>query len=155
MPTSLLRYRAFCRSSGIELGVEVFWGRGHLACYWPSNHNSSRTLVRIAHVPTPLLTNFATVALALLLWFRSTRTHSTHSDPFTPPDQLPHEQPSTSSEPQPSGPEPRPPTTRRTEGPKEDVIQKLMLSPALFDPIRRPRNPIVLCHGGCSTSCAQ
>ncbi|KAG8918492.1 hypothetical protein FRC00_012431, partial [Tulasnella sp. 408] len=27
------------------------------------------------------------------------------------------------------------------------AIQQLMNSPALFEPIRRPRNPIVLCHG--------
>jgi len=32
-----------------------------------------------------------------------------------------------------------------------DTIKKLMLSPTLFDPIRTPRYPIVLCHGRYST----
>ena len=27
------------------------------------------------------------------------------------------------------------------------TIQTLMMNPILFDPVRRPRNPIVLCHG--------
>ena len=42
------------------------------------------------------------------------------------------------------------------DGPKHDspeqhreptLIQRLMNNPALFDPIRAPRHPIVLCHG--------
>lgn len=28
-----------------------------------------------------------------------------------------------------------------------DVIHRLMTHPALFDPVRAPRNPVVLCHG--------
>jgi len=80
-------------------------------------------------------------------WFRLTRPHSTDSNDFTPPDRAPHAYPSASSEPQSSGPEPDHPTPRWTEEPKDDTIKKLMLSPTLFDPIRTPRYPIVLCHG--------
>ncbi|KIP03084.1 hypothetical protein PHLGIDRAFT_95195, partial [Phlebiopsis gigantea 11061_1 CR5-6] len=41
-------------------------------------------------------------------------------------------------------PQPRPnPTTNRPL----DVIHRLMQSPALYDPIRVPRNPVALCHG--------
>ena len=89
--------------------------------------------------------------LGFLPWFRLRRPHSTDSNDPTPPDRAPHAYPSPSSEPQPLGPEPESPTPRWTEGPKDDTIKKLMLSPTLFDPIRTPRYPIVLCHGWYST----
>ncbi|KZT67126.1 alpha/beta-hydrolase [Daedalea quercina L-15889] len=38
----------------------------------------------------------------------------------------------------------RPP--QRTEPPK-DTIHQLLNSPVLYDPVRKPRNPIALCHG--------
>lgn len=31
-----------------------------------------------------------------------------------------------------------------------DVIHRLMSHPALYDPVRAPRHPVVLCHGECS-----
>ena len=93
-------------------------------------------------------------ALGLLPWLGSTRTrpHSTHpSTPAPPDDQTPPVRSSVTSESQPSGPEPDPPALRSPEEPRNDTIKKLMLSPALFDPIRAPRHPIVLCHGRYST----
>lgn len=40
------------------------------------------------------------------------------------------------------------PQPRKDSEPESlDVIHSLMLHPALYDPIRRPRYPIVLCHG--------
>lgn len=89
--------------------------------------------------------------LGLLPWFGLTRPHSTDSNVFTSPDQVPHMHPNATPEPQQSGPEPDSPTPRWTEEPRDDTIKKLMLSPTLFDPIRTPRYPIVLCHGGYST----
>ncbi|TRM62145.1 Alpha/Beta hydrolase protein [Schizophyllum amplum] len=47
--------------------------------------------------------------------------------------------------PSPSQP-PRPPESDRKRR-RTDVIHKLMANPALFDPLRRPRYPLVLCHG--------
>jgi triacylglycerol lipase len=64
-------------------------------------------------------------------------------------------------------PPPPPPNGRRNEEPQEkhsrepsrepfethrietspDIIHQLLVHPALFDPIRTPRYPIVLCHG--------
>lgn len=89
--------------------------------------------------------------LGLLPWFRPTRPHSTRPSAPAPPDQSPPTCSGRTSEPQPSGPESDPPAPRLPEEPKNDTIKKLMLSPALFDPIRTPRYPIVLCHGGYST----
>ena len=40
------------------------------------------------------------------------------------------------------GPLPKPTTNRPL-----DIIHRLMQSPALYDPIRVPRNPVALCHG--------
>lgn len=43
--------------------------------------------------------------------------------------------------------------TRQQSGPRPqrdrpvDIIHRLMTHPALFDPMRAPRNPVVLCHG--------
>lgn len=39
--------------------------------------------------------------------------------------------------------------TRRNE--PLSPIQELLLHPLLFDPVRRPRYPLVLCHGTCAT----
>jgi len=63
-------------------------------------------------------------------------------------------------------PPPPPPNRKRNEEPEKqrrepskepvetlrietspDVIHQLLVHPALFDPIRTPRYPIVLCHG--------
>lgn len=44
--------------------------------------------------------------------------------------------------PLPPAPRPRPTTNRPL-----DVIHRLMQSPALYDPVRTPRNPVALCHG--------
>ncbi|KAI0049428.1 alpha/beta-hydrolase [Auriscalpium vulgare] len=44
--------------------------------------------------------------------------------------------------------EPSPPPENHDPTPENDgVIQQLMRSPVLFDPVRAPRYPIVLCHG--------
>lgn len=43
---------------------------------------------------------------------------------------------------------PRQPKPNKTEPERPpSVIQKLMTNPTLFNPIRKPRNPIILCHG--------
>lgn len=34
-----------------------------------------------------------------------------------------------------------------------DQIHQLINNPALYDPLRKPRYPIVLCHGECSQGC--
>jgi len=35
----------------------------------------------------------------------------------------------------------------RRKRPPEDTIHQLINSPVLYDPVRKPRNPIALCHG--------
>ncbi|KAF9241090.1 alpha beta-hydrolase [Melanogaster broomeanus] len=40
-----------------------------------------------------------------------------------------------------------PPQSPQDSGGSQDVIHRLMTNPALFDPVRAPRYPIVLCHG--------
>lgn len=65
--------------------------------------------------------------------------------------------PSTSSHISPSSPHPpssrpdppqKPRRNSQTEETKElDTIHKLIKNPVLYDPLRVPRNPIVLCHG--------
>ena len=40
---------------------------------------------------------------------------------------------------------PRPPNPRNVED--LDIIHQLLRNPTLYDPIRKPRYPIVLCHG--------
>lgn len=57
--------------------------------------------------------------------------------------------------PQPSQPSPSPSTPDPVRPSDQDTpiknvispIHQLLLSPVLYDPIRKPRNPIVLCHG--------
>ena len=47
-------------------------------------------------------------------------------------------------------PEPSNSSSHPPEGPKYDsvdAIHRLMQHPALYDPLRKPRYPIVLCHG--------
>lgn len=44
----------------------------------------------------------------------------------------------------PPPPPPPPPTPKHNP---DDPISKLLANPALRDPVRKPRNPIVLCHG--------
>jgi hypothetical protein len=47
-------------------------------------------------------------------------------------------------------PEPPPPTVEELKAryPRvDDTIHQLLVNPALYDPVRRPRYPIVLCHG--------
>ncbi|KAF5369596.1 hypothetical protein D9758_002629 [Tetrapyrgos nigripes] len=39
------------------------------------------------------------------------------------------------------------PSTKPEEPPRDDTIHRLITNPALFDPLRKPRYPIVLCHG--------
>ena len=50
-----------------------------------------------------------------------------------------------------ASPLPNTQTPRQSQSNKPEhppsVIQRLMNNPTLFDPIRKPRNPIVLCHG--------
>ena len=104
----------------------------------------------------PRFTHSTVDALGLLPWFRPIRPHSTHpSAPAPPDDQSPPVSSSVTLEPQSSGPESDPPAPRLPKEPSNDTIKKLMLSPALFDPIRTPRHPIVLCHGGYPTFYAQ
>ncbi|KAF5380755.1 hypothetical protein D9757_007161 [Collybiopsis confluens] len=43
--------------------------------------------------------------------------------------------------------EPSPAPFERSNSNKLDTIHKLLENPALYDPLRVPRNPIVLCHG--------
>ncbi|KAF9649780.1 alpha/beta-hydrolase [Thelephora ganbajun] len=121
------------RSSTIPRVMAEQWsrlkGRSFWAS-WPSN------LMSVQH---PNLS-----VLGLLPWFRPSRPHSTQ---LTPPNQIPHVNPSVTSEPRPSGPESDSPPPRYTEEQRDDTIKKLMLSPTLFDPVRTPRHPIVLCHG--------
>src|SRR5882672_1398052 len=38
-------------------------------------------------------------------------------------------------------------TTQPHHSPSKDIIHQLLVNPALFDPVRTPRFPIVLCHG--------
>jgi len=107
-------------------------------------------------VPTepsnPRFTHSTVGPLGLLPWFRPTRPHSTHPNvPAPPDDQSPPVCSGGTLEPQSSGPESDPPAPQLPKEPRNDTIKKLMLSPALFDPIRTPRYPIVLCHGGYST----
>ena len=100
----------------------------------------------------PRFTHSTVGALGLLPWFRPTRPHSTHPSAPAPPDnQTPPVCSSVTSEPQPSGPQSDPSAPQLPKEPRNDTIKKLMSSPALFDPIRTPRHPIVLCHGGYST----
>lgn len=47
---------------------------------------------------------------------------------------------------------PKPAPRPRSKSRPLDVIHRLMYSPALYDPVRTPRYPIALCHGGfCAT----
>lgn len=41
----------------------------------------------------------------------------------------------------------RPPPMRPRQDQPSDTIHKLMYNPTLYDPVRVPRHPIVLCHG--------
>ncbi|KAF7329923.1 Ubiquitin-related modifier 1 [Mycena kentingensis (nom. inval.)] len=67
------------------------------------------------------------------------------SSPSQPPLR-PHPQPRKAPQPE---PEPRPQTRPEPEQAQEplDTIHQLLLHPALFDPLRVPRYPLVLCHG--------
>ena len=100
---------------------------------------------------TPRFIYSAAGVLGLLPWFRPTRPHSTQSTAPIPPDQISQAYSNAAPEYHPPGPESEPPAPRWPKEPSEDTIQKLMSSPALFDPLRTPRYPIVLCHGGYST----
>ena len=47
-------------------------------------------------------------------------------------------------------PSPFPPPARPRESASKrslDIIHRLLYSPLLYDPVRAPRNPVVLCHG--------
>jgi hypothetical protein len=47
-------------------------------------------------------------------------------------------------------PSPREPTDRGSDSRETlDEIHRLMKNPVLYDPLRAPRYPIVLCHGVC------
>lgn len=124
------------RSSTIPRILVEQWGKLKGGSLWES-WKSSLTLVQEP--------NFS--AFTLLPWFRPARPHSTHSTPLTPPDQAPLSYPSATSGPQPSDPESEPPAPQWSEERKDEAIKKLMFSPTLFDPVRTPRYPIVLCHG--------
>ncbi|KAI0036012.1 Alpha/Beta hydrolase protein [Vararia minispora EC-137] len=67
------------------------------------------------------------------------------SSPLPPPPSGPS---NSNSSPRPN-PAPRPPdpTQSPPEDTRTDPIHVLMRSPALYDPVRTPRFPIVLCHG--------
>jgi hypothetical protein len=58
-------------------------------------------------------------------------------------------------DPCPTSPEPRGPSERRRDSRETlDEIHRLMQNPILYDPLRAPRYPIVLCHGVCLASAA-
>ncbi|KAF9781728.1 alpha beta-hydrolase [Thelephora terrestris] len=127
------------RSSTIPRVLAEQWDRLKGRGFW----DSWRSSLMAAREPRQGH-NFGVGPLAFLPWFRPTRPHSTHSDPLS--DQT-FSHPTLTSEPQPSGPESDSPTPRWERKPNDDTIKRLMLSPTLFDPMRRPRYPIVLCHG--------
>lgn len=70
--------------------------------------------------------------------YDSPSSHDVHSDGFIPPPKRPSHSPD-----QFEGGQPH---TDDRDAP-QSVIQQLYQSPLLFDPVRRPRFPIVLCHG--------
>ncbi|KAJ7057127.1 Alpha/Beta hydrolase protein [Mycena amicta] len=79
--------------------------------------------------------------------------HDSHPSAELPPHASPsHPQPHPNPQPQqppPPEPEPRPQPRDEPKQPPEpiDAIHQLLHHPALFDPLRTPRYPIVLCHG--------
>lgn len=42
---------------------------------------------------------------------------------------------------------PKPAPDAETEAEPSDIIHQLLRNPVLYSPLRKPRNPIVLCHG--------
>ena len=49
-----------------------------------------------------------------------------------------------------SNPNRHPPPTEKQQHENRGAIHRLMHSPVLYDPLRAPRFPIVLCHGACA-----
>jgi hypothetical protein len=151
------------RSPSIPRVLAEQWGRLKGVGFWESWRSSLASVQQsqqqlsfsayLLHTRPLAFTYSTTVTLGLLPWFKPTRPHSTQSPAPTPQDRISHASPNANPEPQPSGPEPdpHPPVPRWSKGSREDTIRKLMLNPTLFDPIRTPRYPIVLCHGGYST----
>ncbi|EJC98498.1 alpha/beta-hydrolase [Fomitiporia mediterranea MF3/22] len=77
------------------------------------------------------------------------RAHSVSVDEANSQGSVEENQPTEKPTP-PSTPSPErrtPPTSHTTPNEPLTPIYSLMLNPTLFDPIRAPRNPIVLCHG--------
>ncbi|KAJ7601141.1 alpha beta-hydrolase [Mycena floridula] len=76
----------------------------------------------------------------------SSREPTIPEPPNKPPNRQLSTQPAPSTKPEPATkPEPNRPPQEEIE--PEDIIHKLLANPALFDPLRAPRSPIVLCHG--------
>ncbi|KAG1743184.1 alpha beta-hydrolase [Suillus paluster] len=65
----------------------------------------------------------------------SSESHTTALDTFSVESELPR------------GKLPPKAPTEPSEGDSNDIIHRLLRNPALYDPIRAPRFPIVLCHG--------
>jgi triacylglycerol lipase len=72
----------------------------------------------------------------------------------SPPDPFPSRRHSHSSSPRrnetPSQRDSSPLQSNSKHNESDDIIHNLMRNPALRDPIRTPRFPIVLCHGACT-----